>query len=89
MVVCSASWRVAFTANSFRATKLGPAGWSEIWPAGVREDTSLVSAAFQSMWSCSREPRLPPLKVFKGPNPQLTAEAWALVTVVDLVGYRI
>ena len=82
MVVHSASWRAAFTANSFWATELGPAGWSEIRPAGVRDDTLLVSAAFQSIWRCSREPRLPPLKVFKGPNPQLTTEAGALVTAV-------
>ena len=41
-----------------------------------------MSAAFQSICSCSREPRLPPLKVFNGPNPQLAAEAEAPDTAV-------
>ena len=69
--------------NIFWATKLGPTGWSEIWLAGVREDTSLVSAAFQSIWSCSREPKLLPLKVFRGANPQLIA----LVAVAAVPGF--
>ena len=45
-----------------------------------------MSAEFQSIWSCSREPKLLPLKVFRGPNPQLTAVA-VLVTAVAVLGF--
>ena len=65
-----------FTANIFCARRLGP--------AGCREVTSPESAAFQSMLYCSSEPKLFPLRVRSGANPQLVVVVWMPVDVATV-----